>query len=66
MPELKKTDCISVLNATTQLGITRNTMNSYMAAFGVEKHKFPFDNRMYMTRQDFGKLKQFVEENKIK
>jgi hypothetical protein len=64
MSELKKTDCISVENALTELGITRNTLNAYMNALGIPKHKFPFDRRVYITKTDLERVRQFIAENK--
>lgn len=64
MSELKKTDCISMENALKDLGIVKNTLNSYMNALGIPKHKFPFDRRVYITLSDFERIKRFIEENK--
>lgn len=64
MGDLKKSDCIAVESACTELGIVRNTLNAYLNALGVAKHKFPFDRRVYITKSDYERVRQFVEENK--
>lgn len=64
MIELKKSDCISVENALKELGITRNTLNAYMNALGIPKHKFPFDRRVYITKTDHERVRQFMIENR--
>ena len=64
MGDLKKSDCTSVENALSELGITRNTLNAYMNALGVPKHKFPFDRRVYITKVDLERVRQFISENK--
>ena len=64
MSELKKTDCISMENALKETGVVKNTLNSYMNALGIPKHKFPFDRRVYITLVDLERIKRFIEENK--
>lgn len=64
MSELKKSECISVENAIKDVGVTRNTLNSYMNALGVTKHKFPLDKRVYITKVDFERVKELIAENR--
>jgi len=64
MTELKKTDCISVEKTLREIGVVRNTLNSYMNALGIQKHKFPFDRKVYITNYDYDRIKQFIKENK--
>lgn len=64
MSELKKSDCTSVQKAMTETGISRNTLNSYMNALGIAKHKFPFDSKVYITNSDYNRLRDFIAENR--
>jgi len=64
MGDLKKSDCISVENVLKAVGVSRNTLNSYINALGVAKHKFPLDKRVYITNVDFDRVKQAIEENR--
>lgn len=64
MSELKKTDCTPIESALSELNITRNTLNAYMNALGIPKHKFPFDRRVYITKIDVSRVRQFMQENR--
>lgn len=64
MSEIKKSDCTSVEQAQQDLGIVRNTLNAYLNALNIQRLKFPFDRRSYITNADYARLKQFVEEAK--
>jgi hypothetical protein len=64
MNELKKSDCTSIENALGELGVARNTLNAYMNALGILKHKFPFDKRVYVRNEDLTRIRKFMEENR--
>jgi len=64
MGDLKKSDCISMENALKEAGVVKNTLNAYLNALGVPKHKFPLDKRVYITKSDFERVKQTIEENR--
>jgi hypothetical protein len=64
MDSLKKADCISIENALQALGVARNTLNSYMNVLNVPKHKFPLDRKVYITKVDFERIKELLEENR--
>lgn len=64
MGDLKKSDCISFENALKEVGVVKNTLNAYLNALGVAKHKFPLDKRVYITKSDFERVKQAIEENR--
>lgn len=64
MSELKKADCVSLEKAQEALGVARGTLNSYMALLQVPRYKFPLDRRAYITRTDFERVKQALEENR--
>ena len=63
MGELKKSDCISIKRAITETGLSRNTLNAYMNALGIAKHNFPFDSKVYITNDDYERVKDFIAEN---
>jgi len=62
MSDLKRSDCISLPRAEKQLGIVRATLNSYVNALGIAKHKFPLDTKVYITNSDFERIRQFIAE----
>ncbi len=62
MSDLKKSDCISVIRAQQQLGIARNTLESYINVLNIVKHRFPLDTRAYITKSDFERVQQFKAE----
>ncbi len=64
MSSLKKSDCISVEDALSELGVARNTLNAYMNVLNAPKHKFPLDRKVYITKTDFDRVKELMEENK--
>lgn len=64
MSDLKKAECISVEVATKELNVARNTLNSYMNVLGVPKHKFPLDRRTYITKRDYERVRELLEENR--
>ena len=64
MGELTKADCISFENAQKEAGVVKNTLNAYLTALGVPKHKFPLDRRVYITKSDFERVKQAIKENR--
>jgi hypothetical protein len=64
MSEVKKTDCISLEKAQETLNVARGTLNSYMALLAVPRYKFPLDRRAYITKLDFERVKQAIEENR--
>lgn len=64
MNDLKKLDCISVERVQKNLGVVRTTLNSYLNALGIQRHKFPFDRKAYITIADYNRLKLFIEETR--
>jgi DNA-binding transcriptional MerR regulator len=64
MGEIKKADCISVENAVKEAGVTRSTIESYIRAFNVEKRRFTLDKRVYITKDDFERIRQLIKDNR--
>jgi hypothetical protein len=64
MTSLRKSDCISVEDALKELSVARNTLNSYMNVLNIPKHKFPLDRKVYITKNDFDRVKALMEENR--
>jgi hypothetical protein len=63
MTGVNKSDCISVIKIITETGLSRNTLNAYMNALNIAKLKFPFDSKVYISLDDYQRLKTFIEEN---
>jgi hypothetical protein len=63
MSTLTKKDCISVLKAKEQLSVARNTLEAYINVLNIAKHKFPLDNKVYISKVDFARIEQFVKDN---
>ena len=64
MDNLEKSNCIAIERVQNNLGVVRTTLNSYLNALGIQRHKFPFDRRAYITNADYNRLQQFVEETR--
>lgn len=64
MSDLKKSDCIPIERVQKNLGVVRTTLNSYLNALGIQRHKFPFDRKAYITNADYSRLQQFIEETR--
>lgn len=64
MSDLKKTDCISVERVQSQIGVVRNTLNAYLNVLNIQRHKFPFDRKAYITLADYERLQQFIDEHR--
>jgi hypothetical protein len=64
MSSLKKSDCISIEDALKEAGVVRNTLNAYMNVLNIPKHKFPLDRKVYITKVDFERVKELMEENR--
>lgn len=64
MSELKKSDCTSVERVQSELGVVRSTLNSYLNALNIQRHKFPFDRKAYITNTDYARLREFIAETR--
>jgi hypothetical protein len=64
MSELTKADCISIEIAISEAGVSKGSFYTYMNALGVQRHKFPFDRKAYITKRDNERIKQFIAENR--
>jgi len=64
MAKLQKSDCMSIDEAAEYLRISRATLYNYMNVLGVQRLKFPFDRKAYVTKSDIESVRTFVEQNR--
>jgi len=64
MEKVTKEDCFTIEQAATEVGSSKATLYNYMNILGIQRIKFPFDRRSYVTKFDIERVKQFLEENK--
>jgi hypothetical protein len=64
MAKIVKEDCMTIEQATTAVGVSKASLYNYMNFLGIQRQKFPFDRRSYVSKSDVERLKQFVEENR--
>lgn len=62
--ELQKEDCLTIEEAWKNLKKTKATLYNYMNILRVQRHRFPFDRKTYITKTDFERIKQFMKERK--
>lgn len=60
----KKEDCYSIDEAVAIVGISRQTLYTYMNVLGIQRSKFPFDRKSYVLKTDIERIKQLVEANR--
>jgi hypothetical protein len=59
---IKKTECLSLIEIEAELSIARTTLSGYLIALGIQKVRFQFDRKMYITKSDYDRLKEFMLE----
>ncbi len=64
MERITKEDCFTIEQAAIEIGSSKATLYNYMNILGIQRTKFPFDRRSYVTKSDIERVKQFLEENK--
>ncbi len=62
MGDLKKKDCISVPRAQEELGVARNTIEAWMNMLQITRHRFPLDKKLYITLDDYERLRELKAE----
>jgi transcriptional antiterminator len=62
MEEISRKDCISFKKVMDETKVSRNTLNNYLNALGIAKLKFPFDNKVYISRTNYNRLQEFLKE----
>lgn len=60
--ELQKEDCLTTEQAWKTLGKTKATLYNYMNILRIQRHRFPFDRKTYITKADFQRIEQFMKE----
>jgi predicted DNA-binding transcriptional regulator AlpA len=59
-----KDECTSIDQAADIAGVSRATLYNYMNVLGVQRIKFPFDRKAYITNSDLERVRKFIEQNK--
>lgn len=64
MTKVQKSDCLSVDDAAQSLNLSRATLYNYINVLGIQRVKFSFDRRAYVTKSDIETIRSFVEQNR--
>ena len=64
MAKVTKDDCMTIEQATLAVGVSKASLYNYMNFLGIQRQKFPFDRRSYVSKSDVERIKQFVEDNR--
>jgi len=55
---------MTIEQATTAVGVSKASLYNYMNFLGIQRQKFPFDRRSYVSKSDVERIRQFVVENR--
>jgi hypothetical protein len=55
---------MTIEQATTAVGVSKASLYNYMNFLDIQRQKFPFDRRSYVSKSDVERLRQFVSENR--
>ena len=64
MAKIAKEDCMTIEQVIEAVGVSKATLYNYMNFLNIQRQKFPFDRRSYVSKSDVEHIKQFVEENR--
>lgn len=64
MPQIEKKDCLTLDQAMKELGISKGTFYTYLNYLNVQRHKFAFDRRAYIHKNDLARLREFIKSNR--
>jgi hypothetical protein len=64
MAKVAKEDCLNIDDAAHEIGSSKATLYNYMNILGVQRYKFSFDRRTYVSKADVERIKRFLEENR--
>lgn len=62
--EVKKEDCLNIDEAKTRIGRTKQSLYNYMNMLGVQRYRFPYDRRTYISKVDVERIEKFMKESK--
>ena len=66
MQQIKKSDCLSVDDAATELKTSRATLYAYMTIINAQRYRFRADRKTYITKSDVERIRGMMsgeEEN---
>jgi hypothetical protein len=61
---VEKKDCVSIENAKDEVGVSRQTLYTYINSLNIQRYRFPFDRRTYILKTDLQRIKDLVESNR--
>jgi hypothetical protein len=64
MPQISKDDCVTVDQARNASGVSKGTFYTYLNYLNIQRHKFPFDRRAYIHKNDLARLQEFIRSNR--
>lgn len=57
---VRKEECLSIDDAASEVEVSRAHLYNYINFLNIQKHRFPFNRRSYITKEDVEKIKQFI------
>ena len=64
MAEGSKEDYLNVDQAAESLGISRASLYNYMNVLNIQRSRFRFDRRTYVSKADVERIRRFMEEHR--
>lgn len=61
--QIAKADCLTLDQAMKEVNRSRGTFYTYLNYLEIQRHKFPFDRKAYITKLDLERIRQFIAEN---
>lgn len=60
--DIKKTDCVTLEEAAETLQVSKSTVTYYCKELGIIVHKFQFDRKGYLSKDDLRSLLKVKEQ----
>ena len=64
MAQISRDECLTIEQAMRETKCSRGTFYTYLNYLQIQRHKFPFDRRAYISKWDLERIKQFITENR--
>ena len=58
-----KSECLTIEQAMKEVKRSKGTFYTYLNYLEIQRHKFAFDRKSYITKRDLERIKQFIAEN---
>ena len=59
----EKSECLTIEQAMKEVKRSKGTFYTYLNYLEIQRHKFAFDRKSYITKFDLERIKKFIAEN---